>query len=231
MKKALILLLLSLNSYSSVTHEQFLQLKEALFLTFEDLKPFEQDILTINTTANGLPDNYWWNLDMVHASYTRIDNQHNIFLFGGFARLEKMTLDGLAVTACHEIGHGIGGAPYKSTGSSMEGQADYFATKVCLPNVFKHLPQTSEIRVTEFNHKYCEQSEDQTYCLRALNALESDIHFYETLGDIVHFHTPSEEVATQLNDHPTFYPSSQCRLDTSLAGVLKEPRPICWYPL
>lgn len=225
----LLILILSLNTNASVSFEEFINLKDALHKTFDELNPNSDHILTINNTYD-LPHNYWWSLDVVHASYSRFENSHNIFLFGGFSRLEGMSLDGLAITACHEIGHGIGDAPYKESGASTEGQADYFATKVCLPVVFKYLEQTVETTKSEFNLNFCKQSKNYEYCMRALTALESNIFFFETLGDIVYFDTPSTEIAEELNYSPSFYPSAQCRLDTSLNGVLGLERPKCWYP-
>ncbi|WP_372654688.1 ImmA/IrrE family metallo-endopeptidase [Halobacteriovorax sp.] len=230
MKRIVLLLLLSLNSSASINFEDFIDLKDALYRAFDELKPNSEHTLTVNNTYN-LPEDYWWSLDVVHASYSRQGNSHNIFLFGGFARLSEMSLDGLAITACHEIGHGIGKAPFKDSGSSTEGQADYFATKICLPIVFKYLAQTVEVSKSKFNLNFCRESENNHYCLRALTALESNIFFFKTLGDTVHFSTRSTEVARELNTSPTFYPSSQCRLDTSLNGVLKKPRPACWYPM
>ncbi len=230
MKKLIFLILLySSHSFSAVTLEEFNHLKVAINKSFLILRPSSDHELTINLTTN-LPDNYWWSLDVIHASYSRLDNTHNIFIFGGFARLEEMTLDGLAITACHELGHGIGGPPYKSSGSSMEGQADYFATKVCLPVVYSYLAASSNPTETPFNLDFCTNSEDFNFCLRALTALESNIFFYKTLGDEVHFETPATELAARLDYSPTYYPSSQCRLDTSLNGILGLKRPGCWYP-
>lgn len=229
MKKFILLLLLSINVSASVSFEEFVNLKDALYKAFEELNPDSENILTINLTYN-MPENYWWSLDAVHASYTRSDNSHNIFLFGGFSRLGGMSLDGLAVTACHEIGHGIGNAPFKESGVSMEGQADYYATKTCLPVVFKYLEQTVDTTKSDFNLELCKQSDDFDYCMRALTALESNIFFFETLGDITYFDTPSTDIAIELDYSPSYYPSAQCRIDTSLNGVLKLERPSCWYP-
>ncbi len=221
--------LITINTFAAVSLSEFQQLKDSLHLAFKELRPDSTHRLFINLT-NDLPENYWWDLDVVHASYSNLGNNHNIFIFGGFAKLQEMTLDGLAITACHEIAHGIGGAPYKISGTSTEGQADYYATKYCLPKVFKYLNQSSEVTESQFNLNFCKKSSDYTYCMRALTALESNIYFYKTLGDIVYFNTQSDEVATNLNTSPTFYPSSQCRIDTSLRGVIKRSRPACWFP-
>lgn len=229
MTKLIFIFFLSFNSFAAVNYSEFLDLKDALHLAFQDIRPSSDQNLVINLT-NNLPENYWWDLDIAHASYSKIDNDHNIFIFGGFARLQGMSLDGLAITACHEIAHGIGGAPYKLSGSSTEGQSDYYATKVCLPAVFKYLNKTSEVTESQFNLNFCKDSVDYDFCMRALTALESNIFFFKTLGDTVHLNIQSDEVAIKLDTSPTFYPSSQCRLDTSLDGILKRPRPVCWFP-
>jgi len=56
----------------------------------------------------------------------------SLSIYGGLARQEGMTQDGLAFIACHELGHPLGGFPSNVTGFSFEGQADYYATTKCL---------------------------------------------------------------------------------------------------
>ncbi len=59
-----------------------------------------------------------------------------------------LTTDGLAMVACHEIGHFLGGEPKKLRGrsnkkswSSAEGQADYYAAR-CLEVYFSKGSET-----------------------------------------------------------------------------------------
>ena len=233
MKYLLLIFLMAPNAYSQVTYNEFLDLKSALFKAFEELKPSEKDILEINKQV-GDSETYWWDLDIVHASYAKTDLKektiHNIFLFGGFARLEGMTLDGLAVTACHEIGHGIGGAPFKESGSSMEGQSDYYATKVCLPIVFKYLTETAPYIENTYVQNLCLSHFDYDLCMRMMSSLESDRKFFNLEEEVVLFEKYSTKVATLLNERVDFYPDVQCRLDTMINGVFNKPRPICWYP-
>jgi hypothetical protein len=146
--------------------------------------------------------------------------------------MKGMTLDGLALTACHEIGHGIGGAPFKDTGNSSEGQSDYYATKTCLPIVFKYLEKSKLPSQGNYIFDLCSRAENVNveFCLRALTALESDIVFFESLGEKVSYSDFSTFRATELNDASRFYPDSQCRLDTMIHGVLQLERPWCWYP-
>ncbi len=242
-----VLLLISIfiqSSHAAVTFEEFTKLKKALYLAYEDMKPSANDLLSINTKIPGLEENYWWNINMVHASYVRLEAQdsslvtHNIYLMGGFARLEGMTLDGLATTACHEIGHGIGGAPKKDptrmnpVPSAMEGQSDYFATKVCLPIVFKYLEQTTKSNDSDYIERLCATQSlyEMPLCKRLFTALEADIFYFQYLGDETSFEEFSNNIAVDLDKEPTAYPDSQCRIDTMIHGILKLERPQCWFP-
>ena len=53
----------------------------------------------------------------------------------------QLNLEQFLFIYCHELGHFIGGAPFKknpgSTWASTEGQADYWATSVCLRRTLK----------------------------------------------------------------------------------------------
>lgn len=241
--KKLILILLCTQAFAEVSYVELQLVKEAVYKAFEEIKPSDKDFLTINEPIPGLSETYWWDIDMVHASYVRVPDEneltvtHKIYLMGGFVRLEGMTPDGLAVTACHEIGHGIGGDPKKdpsmgNPGSTTEGQSDYFSTKVCLPVVMKYLEQLRKSSENIYLEKLCKlqnnYSEDS--CMRMFTALESDMAFFKYLGTPVSFENYATEVAFEINRNPSFYPSSQCRLDTMIHGLLGLERPICWYP-
>ncbi|AYF44028.1 hypothetical protein BALOs_1018 [Halobacteriovorax sp. BALOs_7] len=233
------LVFLASSSFASVTRDEFLQVKEALYQAYSELAPSQNEVLKINLPIPGIPnaDTYWWDIDMVHASYVKVENdqnqiEHRIYLMGGFARLSGMTPDGLALTGCHEIGHGIGGEPFKSSGSTTEGQSDYFATKVCLPIVFKYLNELREINSNPTYESICSNQimHNSNTCLRLLTAMEADQAFFKTTGDEVYFDHFSNEVATELNTDASYYPDSQCRFDTMIHGILNIERPICWYP-
>lgn len=234
-KKVLFLftILISFNTYSQVSFDEFQELKVALKQAFKELGP-AQDTLVVNQVMEGMP-NYWWGLDVVYASYAATEystyKQHNIFLFGGFARLPGMTLDGLALTACHEIGHGIGGAPFKISGTSTEGQSDYFASKVCLPIVFKYLEDRKIRTQNNYVHNLCEKFTGlHSDCLRLFSAIEADIIFFRYLGTETSFSTRATEEAQGINRTDSFYPTAQCRLDTMSNGALGLERPLCWFP-
>lgn len=233
----LVLITLTRSIFAAVTKSEFDEVKEALHLAYSELAPSPNEVLKINLPVAGLGEDYWWEIDMIHASYVQFKNdegqtEHRIYLMGGFARLADMTPDGLALTGCHEIGHGIGGAPFKNNGNTAEGQSDYFATKVCLPIVFKYLKQKRSINENTTYQQLCEKqaAHDNNTCLRLLTAMEPDIAFFKSLGDEVSFDRFSTHIQEELNTNASYYPDAQCRLDTMINGVLELERPICWYP-
>ena len=222
------------SGFAQVSYDELLELDKALQSAFSELSPNTGESLVVNQEVPGRPQ-FWWSLDTVYASYSlgEVDGNvsHNIFLFGGFARLPGMTLDGLALTACHEIGHGIGGPPYKESGSSAEGQSDYYSTKTCLPVVFKFLRDKEHRSLDPVAISRCNRSSmDIDLCLRLFRALETDIVFFRYLGAETTFSERAKEVATELNFSASFYPSPQCRIDTMSNGILGMKRPVCWYP-
>jgi hypothetical protein len=223
------------NTQASVNFEGYIDVKNALYKAFEELRPNKNHKLIINAKVGDNPY-YWFGLNMVHASYSGFENQgnytHNIFLFGGFIRLQEMTKDGLLLAGCHEIGHGIGGAPLKVTGSSSEAQSDYFATKNCLQVAFKFLkPEPNATIQDNYVINFCKlNAKDRKFCLRAFGALRSDIYFFETLGESSAVDNYSASRAVEFNDGATFYPDAQCRVDTMIHGIVDIERPNCWYP-
>jgi hypothetical protein len=234
MKKLIVLLLFPVISQAQVSFLEFQSLKMALHSAFIELRPTTNDVLKINTQVGDIKD-FWWNLEDTHASYSHSESggisEHNIFLFGGFARLDQMTLDGLALTACHEIGHGIGGEPMKISGSTVEGQADYYATRTCLPIVVKYLEDSTLRSQDNYIHSKCEESSyPHDKCVRLFTAIESDIAFFKKNGDITSFEHFSRVQAAEFNLEPRFYPDSQCRIDTMIHGLFKLDRPKCWDP-
>lgn len=185
-----------------------------------------------------------------------------IIIPGGLARAEAMTQDALSLFVCHELGHSLGGAPKRVhpnlVWSSVEGQADYWATAKCLKRVFDHDDNETllkSISVPPELSSKCElahlNKKDMYLCIRSgmagLAAMRS-----VRVATSVSFETPDSLVVSSLNES---YPSDQCRLDTYLQGALcTKPfddsttqsdqvagncnaaeglvlgaRPLCWY--
>lgn len=179
---------------------------------------------------------------------------YSVNFWGGLARIPGMNDEGHALTACHEFGHLLGGAPFIKIKdflwSSAEGQSDYFASGICLKRYFalKHrmnqltipdnIPETSftQCRVT-FN-----SDKDFLICLNISKAISGFKHVLEHLGQYrknLDIDSPNTSVVeTTIFDS---YPEEQCRIDTLFQGSLCPEkdfpchknqvgaRPSCWY--
>jgi hypothetical protein len=173
-----------------------------------------------------------WTDSTVNAFADIFDGKARVRLYGGLARHPVMTVDGLALTICHEIGHHLGGVPkiknselYKW--ASVEGQADYFATLKCLRRVFEKDENTVPGEVPEILKTECEKNhtaEDARICVRsglaglAIGALFSELQ-KTPAGSLS---TPDKTEVLETNpDHPR----AQCRLDTFFQGAICD-RPV-----
>lgn len=230
---------------AQVTLEQFQEIAGI----FE--KEFASDLTTgkarleINRPPSPRTPDFWWNLTEKHASYSSsVDKNgyrvHLLFLFGGYAKMPGMTADGVAMTLCHELGHGIGGAPMKEKSdgipSSTEGQADYFAARHCLRRIFKHLAPSAPIQApSAYTASLCEgqfqTAQDLINCHRGFQVLEVQRIFLKGIpgGADTFYETPDTTVVQAIDASPTYYPAPQCRLDTMIAGILQRERPRCWW--
>ena len=170
-----------------------------------------------------------WTDGTVNAVATQDGPIWEVQMFGGLARHEAITVDGMALVVCHEIGHHLGGAPRKrgSKWASNEGQSDYFSTAKCLRKVFiadnnkqivaALVPPTSLIGTCKTSKS---SEEDQLICIRSGMAGMSVAKLFQSLGN--EFTPPSfdkvdsSEVLETVDRHP----KTQCRLDTYMAGAL-----------
>lgn len=169
------------------------------------------------------------------------DNTYSINFWGGLARLPYMTNAALALTACHEIGHILGGAPFIKIQSmshmSSEGQADYFAAALCLKKYDRTFKleietETDPYITSRCYTKFSETSDFET-CLKVAIAGVSLARALAFLSDFTGLDVsdPSSlEVSETLFNS---YPDVQCRLDTFMAAALSSPdadlRPKCWF--
>lgn len=203
--------------------------------------------LLINHPPTAAATDFWWNLDAVRASYsTSLDagvRIHYVFMMGGYARMQGMTVDGLVATICHELGHGLAGPPFKDGQDggakiSVEGQADYFAYRSCLPRMFKRLAAMKSYSGSEQAEKICAGTQgtkliDKTqleFCQRAVQTLETErTFFWQSNQTAVDLFASDTSVVQKTDLRPDYYPSPQCRLDTMLAGIKQRPRPACWF--
>ncbi len=241
-----IVLLVALLNHYAHAQIQLQDLKTVINVLHNEFGPELQqknERLFINNPPPNADPNFWWNLDTVHASYGSYYEgdvrHHYLFLMGGYARLPGMTVDGVVATICHELGHGAGGAPFKRRDEraqvSTEGQSDYFAYRYCLPRVLEKLPAQQPVKpVNAHTDQLCQSAyPDESgyqYCTRAFQILEVEkMYFKKTTGQEPQYETPDTTVVDEVELEETFYPSPQCRLDTMMAGILKQPRPACWF--
>ncbi len=170
--------------------------------------------------------NRLWTDDTVNASAEQEDGKWIVNMYGGLARDKAITQDGLALVACHEMGHHLGGAPKwgDSAWASNEGEADYFANAKCLHRFFGDETTVSftRPRLASSNDlalaaaacaKSYSSAREQAVCARSAAAGQSVTALFTEVGGGApsHFDTPDASVVSRTNDD---HPASQCRLDT-----------------
>jgi hypothetical protein len=186
-----------------------------------------------------------WNDGTVNAYAQQSGKTWKVSMFGGLARHETITEDGMSLVICHEIGHHIGGAPKiggssagggwwgggagASNWASNEGQADYFATLKCLRKTFLNDDNSAIVRTLgapESLTKACTKAnkgdkDESALCIRTGMAGKSVSNLFTALehGSETKFETPDSKVVSSTNDA---HPKSQCRLDTYFQGSLCE---------
>ncbi len=174
-----------------------------------------------------------WEDGTVNAYAQRIGQTWKVSMFGGLARHDAITEDGLSLVICHEIGHHIGGAPKKAsywsnTWASNEGQADYFATLKCLRKLWINEDNAEIISKMEIPEKLTEacreawaDSADYALCVRGGMAGDSVARLFAALRnqEPSKFETPDMKIVDKTDDS---HPATQCRLDTYFMGALCE---------
>lgn len=239
------LLLASSMAFAQISLTEFTQISQAFQVEWSAELSAQKSELFINRPPSPQFPNYWWDLDYTHASYstyTRPESgvrEHNIFLFGGYARIPGMTQDTVIATLCHELGHGIGGEPLKKKKDpepiSAEGQSDYFAYRSCLERMFKRVPAAAPVlAVSPYVERICRTqsatAEDLEFCYRGFQTLEVERRLFKQSQNVeTSYETPDTSVVSEVNHSETYYPSAQCRIDTMIAGLLKQERPRCWW--
>lgn len=179
---------------------------------------------------------------------------YQINFWGGYARLPDMTKRSFILTACHEVGHILGSAPFHLTETlknmSAEGQADFFAAAFCMKRYYLHYGFEDEVEdlnpyaaarcYDQFGKKEALSNElEFELCLQVAKAGQdlSQVLTFLKPSEIGEYHTPSPLVVEETNYNG--YPDIQCRLDTYLAGALRAThlnkeesgrlRPACWF--
>lgn len=167
----------------------------------------------------------WSNPDVNAVAYQQ-GRTWFVDLYGGLARHPAMTIEGIYLVACHELGHHLGGSPkYSQSDSrwaSVEGQSDYFATLKCLRRVFAN-SNNQIINEDPLARQYCSQSFsdaiDIDICVRSVMGGLASARMFQQLsgGTVPRLDTPdARTVPSTQETHPAY----QCRLDTYLQGAL-----------
>lgn len=172
-----------------------------------------------------------WTDETVNAYAHEDDGKMHIVMFGGLARHPRTTPEAMALVACHEIGHHIGGAPkitymMWNLWATNEGGADYYATLKCLRRYFADEDNARAIAANPPNPvaaATCAQQFpnelDRQICERSSQASQAIAFLFMDLskGTVEpKFDTPDTSYVQKTYDgHPAY----QCRLDTYYSGL------------
>jgi hypothetical protein len=210
-------------STGGITEQQFMSVMDRLERLYKADIERKGDTLRINRL---------WTDATVNASAQRMGTTQVLNMYGGLARHPATNIEGMALVACHELGHHNGGAPkiagwFGNDWATNEGGADYFATLKCLRRFFaeddneailKDLdidPVASAACTSQFSNR-----QDQLLCLRTSLAGQSVANLFQALKKETTpptFGTPDKSEVRRTNDN---HPATQCRLDTYLAGMI-----------
>lgn len=165
-----------------------------------------------------------WKSDEVNAYAGKRGEFWTVYIIGGLYRHRDITDDAMALTVCHEIGHLMGGAPFYNGGKdlmSVEGQADFWATSVCMKKYITTFPeemnQTNALAKIKCESKFADNKAEQDICYRSSMA---------ALSITTMFGRNSKLPAIDSRDNKSrgntrqLHPEAQCRLDTYIAGAL-----------
>jgi hypothetical protein len=185
-----------------------------------------------------------WTDGTVNAYATQTGKNWKVFMFGGLARHETITEDGMNLVVCHELGHHLGGAPKiggsasgggwwggSSSGTSQwasnEGQADYFATLKCLRKVYLNDDNAKIVAGLSAPKSLIDACTTQNkgdkaetaMCIRMGMAGKSVANLFSVLSNLpdTKFESPDKAVVSKTDDA---HPKAQCRLDTYFQGAL-----------
>lgn len=211
--------------FGGITEEQFNKVIDSVETVYAPIVSSEGG--TLKVVRN-------WADGTVNAYAQQSGKTWSVQMFGGLARHQTITEDGLALVVCHEIGHHIGGAPKKSSAwanpwASNEGQADYWATLKCLRRVWLNdnneeiiasmtIPAALEAACSKQNV----WNSERALCIRNGMAGDSVARLFAALRNQTEpakFETPDAKVVAKTDDN---HPATQCRLDTYFQGSLCE---------
>jgi len=205
-----------------ISQEQFNQVMDRMEKIYRPEVEAAGDTLKINRL---------WTNGTVNASAQRQGNVRVLNMYGGLARHKTIGVEGMALVACHEMGHHNAGAPkidsWFGAWASNEGASDYFASLKCLRLFFaedNNAAIVAGLTIDPVAQAGCEaqyQNEnDRLICLRISEAGQQVANLFQDLSkDKVPptYGTPDKSEVRKTDDN---HPATQCRLDTYLAGNL-----------
>lgn len=171
--------------------------------------------------------NKLWDDNTVNASASQGRNGNWIVnMYGGLARHQMVTVDGLILVLCHEIGHHLGGAPKYQGGrnwASAEGQSDYYGSLKCFRRVVANEDNVAIVAKMQIDPEVTKQCQ-ATYtteneiavCQRTSMAAYS-VSKMMAGTKVINFTTPDLSQVSKTNEN---HPAVQCRLDTFFQAAL-----------
>ena len=206
-----------------ITEQQFNAVMDRIQLLYADI---------IKARGGELQINRLWSDGTVNASAQQIGGKWILNMYGGLARHPVVTPDAMALVACHEMGHHLGGAP-KIKGyddepewAANEGGADYFGTLKCGRRFFEDPNNAAIVKglnVDPLAAAKCEEQfsnvDQQLICKRETVAATALTKLLAELGGDAKaptVGTPDKSVVDETYDG---HPAAQCRLDTYFAGA------------
>ena len=173
--------------------------------------------------------NYFWETPYFSFWVNKENsNTFSINLWGGITRVPEMNSNGLALFVCHEIGHIIGGEPLSTAKnnqwSTVDHQADYFATSICLKKYFTNLYKNKELKLPKVSieskkkceNKYLNNAEDILICKNIMNAVEVMAKVFNFIDpEIKKIEIFQTSLLPKVYDS---YPTPQCRIESMRAG-------------
>jgi len=204
---------------AKMTKEEFLAMSQKVIDYFAPFADLHGGKLAVD--AN-------WDDPTVNASADQQGDTWVVNMYGGLARRPEVTVDGYIAVICHELGHHFGGFSFYGADewAAAEGQADYFATHACLPQLWgadKATNATYRANAPKPVKDKCDAvwtgTDQQDLCYRISAAGQSLANLLAKLG--------SEAVPNVLKPDPKVvrvtnveHPKAQCRLDTYINGAL-----------
>ena len=207
----------NINALTGITQAQFDQTIEEVGFFYRPLVAFHGGELVFD---------HLWSSSEVNAYAFRSGDEWHVEMHGGLARRAEVTLDGFKLVICHELGHHLGGYPFKGNSwAASEGESDWYATQACARWIWRlettvnaTFRTTAPVSVRDACDAEWSTTAEQDLCYRISMAGKSLADLLAAMeGTTVDFTTPDNSTVATTN---VSHPPAQCRLDTYVAGGL-----------